>query len=401
MKKLLCCILAVVVCIGVFVGCGEKDTKSSSSEASSIQVGEQDFGVSAKTVADALNHNLDSAHPQLESLTHYNTSSDAIMGFETKAEDQLTAYLFSNSTSKNAIGVDLRADESILVYYSEQLILSLGFSDEEKADLMSETSEKSDEMIEKNNLCFRRSENEFAVFSAHYKNTLEKIFGQDERPLEKISSYEVVSEQVIPTYDERRNGTTVNYLAEVKNNGNVPICFDSHSSSIDVEDSEGKLISTSSSVYVRPAVLAPGETGYIDEYILSSTREGGGKKPDDIGKIIPHISVQEHKGYPLPEVELTELSMNVSHLSNGDYQAEILGRATNTMTENLPGVWVIIPLEDATGKFIGLFTSKIEGLGPGETKGFDGTAQIYDKNISENDISMRDTLVCGEGKFFG
>lgn len=401
MKKLLCCILAVVVCIGVFAGCGEKDTKSSSSEASSIQVGEQDFGVSAKTVADALNHNLDSAHPQLESLTHYNTSSDAIMGFETKAEDQLTAYLFSNSTSKNAIGVDLRADESILVYYSEQLILSLGFSDEEKADLMSETSEKSDEMIEKNNLCFRRSENEFAVFSAHHKNTLEKIFGQNERPLEKISSYEVVSEQVIPTYDERRNGTTVNYLAEVKNNGNVPICFDSHSSSIDVEDSEGKLISTSSSVYVRPAVLAPGETGYIDEYILSSTREGGGKKPDDIGKIIPHISVQEHKGYPLPEVELTELSMNVSHLSNGDYQAEILGRATNTMTENLPGVWVIIPLEDATGKFIGLFTSKIEGLGPGETKGFDGTAQIYDKNISENDISMRDTLVCGEGKFFG
>ena len=98
---------------------------------------------------------------------------------------------------------------------------------------------------------------------------------------------------------------------------------------------------------------------------------------------------------------MTELSMNVSHLSNGDYQAEILGRATNTMTENLPGVWVIIPLEDATGKFIGLFTSKIEGLGPGETKGFDGTAQIYDKNISENDISMRDTLVCGEGKFFG
>lgn len=401
MKKLLCCILAVVVCIGVFAGCGEKDTESSSSEASSIQVGEQDFGVSAKTVADALNHNLDSAHPQLEGLTHYNTSSDAIMGFETKAEDQLTAYLFSNSTSKNAIGVDLRADESILVYYSEQLILSLGFSDEEKADLMSETSEKSDEMIEKNNLCFRRSENEFAVFSAHHKNTLEKIFGQNERPLEKISSYEVVSEQVIPTYDERRNGTTVNYLVEVKNNGNVPICFDSHSSSIDVEDSEGKLIATSSSVYVRPAVLAPGETGYIDEYILSSTREGGGKKPDDIGKIIPHISVQEHKGYPLPEVELTELSMNVSHLSNGDYQAEILGRATNTMTENLPGVWVIIPLEDATGKFIGLFTSKIEGLGPGETKGFDGTAQIYDKNISENDISMRDTLVCGEGKFFG
>ena len=377
MKKLLCCILAVVVCIGVFAGCGEKDTESSSSEASSIQVGEQDFGVSAKTVADALNHNLDSAHPQLEGLTHYNTSSDAIMGFETKAEDQLTAYLFSNSTSKNAIGVDLRADESILVYYSEQLILSLGFSDEEKADLMSETSEKSDEMIEKNNLCFRRSENEFAVFSAHHKNTLEKIFGQNERPLEKISSYEVVSEQVIPTYDERRNGTTVNYLVEVKNNGNVPICFDSHSSSIDVEDSEGKLIATSSSVYVRPAVLAPGETGYIDEYILSSTREGGGKKPDDIGKIIPHISVQEHKGYPLPEVELTELSMNVSHLSNGDYQAEILGRATNTMTENLPGVWVIIPLEDATGKFIGLFTSKIEGLGPGET------------------------LVCGEGKFFG
>ena len=285
MKKLLCCILAVVVCIGVFAGCGEKDTESSSSEASSIQVGEQDFGVSAKTVADALNHNLDSAHPQLEGLTHYNTSSDAIMGFETKAEDQLTAYLFSNSTSKNAIGVDLRADESILVYYSEQLILSLGFSDEEKADLMSETSEKSDEMIEKNNLCFRRSENEFAVFSAHHKNTLEKIFGQNERPLEKISSYEVVSEQVIPTYDERRNGTTVNYLAEVKNNGNVPICFDSHSSSIDVEDSEGKLISTSSSVYVRPAVLAPGETGYIDEYILSSTREGGGKSRMILGKL--------------------------------------------------------------------------------------------------------------------
>ena len=65
--------------------------------------------------------------------------------------------------------------------------------------------------------------------------------------------------QIIPYYDSAIGV----YYAEVVNNGDTLICLDDERSRVEVMDSEGNVVLSEEIWNTTPAVLAPGETGYV------------------------------------------------------------------------------------------------------------------------------------------
>lgn len=135
MKKLLCCILAVVVCIGVFAGCGEKEN-----DAPVLQPNDTDFGVTAKGVLDALNGQIDSNHAKFDSLGPVKKdASSTLLHFESKASSLARLLISSDCDTKQAKQISLYAyrDDSY-AYYCKALFSSVGFSKDEIKSLVDE-----------------------------------------------------------------------------------------------------------------------------------------------------------------------------------------------------------------------------------------------------------------------
>lgn len=135
MKKISCCLLALVVCIGLFVGCGEKEN-----DALVLQPNDTDFGVTAKGVLDALNGQIDSKHPKFDSLEPMHAGKDDVLiHFKSKAENQASLLISSDYNTKQAkfISMDVDADKDY-EYYCKAMFSALGFSKDNTKSLLEE-----------------------------------------------------------------------------------------------------------------------------------------------------------------------------------------------------------------------------------------------------------------------
>lgn len=70
--------------------------------------------------------------------------------------------------------------------------------------------------------------------------------------------------QIIPSYDS----AVGMYCAEVVNTGSTLICLNSELSRVEVMDAQGNVLATEAIYNTVPAVLAPGETGYVVPFLM-------------------------------------------------------------------------------------------------------------------------------------
>lgn len=220
---------------------------------------------------------------------------------------------------------------------------------------------------------------------------IENIEANENTSSEDIE-YKIVSEDLLKFTDD--DGVNVYYLAEIKNTGNNVLQFNNMGTSIDIEDQDGKLLTSNKHIYTRPSILAPGESGYISEGVVYSKSEGKGLASENIGKSLLHIDVQKAEESPVPDVEITEATLNTEN------RISITGRAKSKEKDVLDVVHVIIPVRDENNKLCAVAIGQIENLNPGEQKGFKATDLSKYPGDSVQ-LSMDDVIVCGDVRMFG
>lgn len=219
-------------------------------------------------------------------------------------------------------------------------------------------------------------------------NINQKIESTDKKE-ENQPSYEIVSEDIIVSGDT--DGSNVQYVAEIKNNSNHSIYFENQENSIDLEDASGQILTSTPYIYIRPSVVAPGESAYISETILYSSEEGKGVTREEIGKAILHLGMKQCDDVPIPKVDATELSLNED--------GSVVGRLKNNEPEELKIAHIIIPIK-TNNRLCSVVLGDAEGLESGEIKGFeaiDYASEGYDITTAE----MGTPIICGDVKMFG
>ena len=169
--------------------------------------------------------------------------------------------------------------------------------------------------------------------------------------------------------------TRVQVIAEIKNTGSIPIYLSS--SSYDLEDSNGQLIASKSSVSTYPDVIKPGEKGYMySETSLDNPVDG------DIN-LIPRISAKKAKvsciRYNISDVTITDTTY---------YGPKMIGRIENTTEEDEDGIiYVVAILYNLDKKPIGLLTDVIlDDLNVGAKIGFEATSLSLPETVTASSI---------------
>ena len=149
-------------------------------------------------------------------------------------------------------------------------------------------------------------------------------------------------------------------IAEIENTGEDIIRVGD--ASFDVEDSGDRLLRTIEYVSVAPAVLAPGEKGYLYRPLTQI---------DDIADPFDcHISVnfkQKKVNAESYRYELSDVAMNI--MNGEDY--EVVGKITNTSDKQSEDLRLAVIWFDTNKRCIGVSESNIyDDILPGESKSF-------------------------------
>lgn len=192
---------------------------------------------------------------------------------------------------------------------------------------------------------------------------------------EENAEYEI-GETSVSVWKSSIGTNWIKVAVPVTNTGNVNLYLET--SSIDIEDSDGKLVETLSMVSVYPQVIKPGETAY---YYEETTYDG---TVTEGLKVVPHAKAEKAK------VDLIRFDVSELQVKEGTFGASIMGRVKNTSDEEESMVYVIANLFDKNGKFIGQqFTILTDKLQVGETIGFETsslTSQMEASDIAAYDV---------------
>lgn len=190
------------------------------------------------------------------------------------------------------------------------------------------------------------------------------------------SSIEIISER-FHTYQGLGTTTYTVYLAEILNTENTWVGLSKFS--MDLEDVDGKLLNTSSSITTYPKVAAPGEKMYIYHQI------GENVPPDRLGKVIWHYRLKAFtEPQPVPTVAVSEISLDKFG------KAPLLTcRLENTGTEETGNIRLFAVLRNADGEYIAILEDPvIDSLLPGEKKGTKtASASFYDYSYPLDSLS--------------
>lgn len=176
----------------------------------------------------------------------------------------------------------------------------------------------------------------------------------------KEEAYEITYTSA-KTYADSIGGNWVQVIVEIENTGGTDLYLST--SSYDLEDENGNLVSSSSMVSVYPDVIAPGEKGYMyEETMLDEPVEG------ELAVVArPNVekATVENIRYDVTDVELFEDKY-------GSLKAK--GRVENAGSEEESMIYVVLILKDGQGTPIGqIFTILMEDLAPGDKIGFEAS----------------------------
>lgn len=196
----------------------------------------------------------------------------------------------------------------------------------------------------------------------------------DEQEIARSASYEITNTRV-KTWTNNIGSTWVQTIVEITNNGTANLYLSS--SSYDLEDASGNLVSSNKYVSVFPNVLAPGEKGYMyEETTLDESVEGE-------LTVLPHLSIEEATvdliRLPITDVELSEDTYN---------RVKMIGRVENTSDEVQSFVYVVAFLYNSEGECIGqLLTTLTDDLAVGDKIGFEMTEFSLPDDITTDIIA--------------
>ena len=192
----------------------------------------------------------------------------------------------------------------------------------------------------------------------------------------KKADYEV-GEGTVRTRTDSIGTKWIAVAVPVKNTGNTALYLSS--SSVDIENADGTLADTVSSVSVSPQVLQPGETAwYYEETFFEGDMSGE-------YKAVPHIKAKE------ASVDCIRYEVSEVQVRDTDYfGAGITGRVLNTTEEDGDMVYVWAQLFDADGNLLeSAFTITDGTLAAGEKTGF--SVSVDNTDIRASDIA--DTVI--------
>ena len=165
--------------------------------------------------------------------------------------------------------------------------------------------------------------------------------------------------------------SNVIYIAEIKNTGKNAV--EITDASIDLEDSSGGIISTTSMVSAYPDVINPGEVSCICESVIDVGQEIDLNK---VGKAILHYDTKTHSTVENPDISITEVSSTQSY---GD--TKFVGRAENLSGKDVSDLYVATPVRDSSGALQTVAFTIIDSLKAGEKKGFELNMIYSDPNV--------------------
>ncbi len=191
----------------------------------------------------------------------------------------------------------------------------------------------------------------------------------------KGEAYEVVYTKGT-VYTNSIGTTWIQIIVQIENTGSEALYL--KSSSVDLEDADGKLVDTKTYISAYPEVLLPGETAVLEEDTTLDSDPGVSEL-----KVIPHLDIVKAK------VECIRYTVSETSLSTDKYgELKMTGRVENNTAEAESMVYVVANLYDAEHHAIGqLFTILTNELKPGEKVGFSLSCLSAPDSLTEDSVA--------------
>lgn len=184
------------------------------------------------------------------------------------------------------------------------------------------------------------------------------------------------------TYQKSRAWTNsietmwIQTIIEITNTGDSSLFLDS--GAYDLEDADGKLITSRTMVSVYPQIIEPGEKAY---YYEETTLDD----PVDVEElvVIPRPDIKKSK------TENIKLTTSDVEIKNDEYSGvKMIGRVENNTDEVQNMVYVSAILYDSDGNPIGqIFTILMEEINPGDKIGFEASAFSLPDDITAESVA--------------
>lgn len=167
----------------------------------------------------------------------------------------------------------------------------------------------------------------------------------------------------------------VHVWIEIRNTGDTPLFLSS--TSIDLEDADGGLCQTLSSVNGFPQVLMPGETGVYDDVVMADD-----ELPDDGLSIYCRPKISEAK-VPCVRYDVTGVKISTDKYK----RTTAKGRVENNTDEDAGAMtYVAVLCYDKKGDYIGtLWTILTDTVPAGERSGFETMSASWP--VKDGDIA--------------
>ena len=144
--------------------------------------------------------------------------------------------------------------------------------------------------------------------------------------------------------------------------------------SIDVEDETGALMTVADYISSYPDVIAPGETAYICEEVISGAIDSD-LDASKASKTTLHYEIKEKESDPV-SAEITQISLGVKM-----GYPNITGKIKNTGSEDFSMLYVSVPVFSAEGELQTVIFTIIDELNAGDEKGFEQMGMICDSSL--------------------
>lgn len=207
------------------------------------------------------------------------------------------------------------------------------------------------------------------------KNGVENDLDSESVTKKDDTSYEITYQNV-RTYTNSIGTTYAQVIVEIENTGTSDLYLST--SSYDLEDENGNLVTSNSMVSTYPDVISPGEKGYMyEDDMLDEPVEGS-------LTLLPRPNVKKSKidniRYNITDVELVTDTF-------GSLRAK--GRVENQTSEDADVmIYIVLILKDANGTPIGqMFTILSEDLPSGDKIGFEVSGMGLPDDITIDSVA--------------
>lgn len=181
--------------------------------------------------------------------------------------------------------------------------------------------------------------------------------------LYKLGSTEATIYTYTPTYGNPKD--YIRIVTPVTNVGNRNIyCKDC---TYDIEDADGNVLQSVSSVYCEPNVLKPGETGYFYKEIENS------ESIPDGATITAHPTIKKATESDCIRYDVTKVSFK----DDATYGLKALGKVTNTSDEAVSYTEIVINVFDKNDEFVTTLSTSInKSINPAESISFEASNML-------------------------